>query len=152
PAASTTGLMSVSASIRPTAPFDKESGREPTFETQLCWLYLVEYSRPHGNCRSERPALAAGGVPVVARVHPPGEAWIVPSEVGGDAQCQADVLRRLLRRELLAVPQAGHVDEQQIPRLHAHVLDHAFDLPVKLHELREVVRHLYAGHPRSLRR
>lgn len=89
---------------------------------------------------------------MIPAVHPADQPGIVPAPVHRDAEAPARRLRRLARRELIAIPEARDVQEEQIPRLQPHVLDHALHLLVQLDELRKVVGDATAAHERSLRR
>jgi hypothetical protein len=87
---------------------------------------------------------------MVAGGHPTTDPRLVESIMGPDAQEPAGLPCGILRGELVAVPIAPHVDQQEVPGAQAHVLDDALHLGVELHERAEVVRdhedRAYAGY------
>ena len=101
--------------------------------------------------RSERATLAGRRRPVVALPHPSRETRVVPSIVAPDAETAADHDRLLLRGELLPGPQAGDVDQHEVPCVETDVLHDALDLGTKLHELPQMRRDRMSFHGLSLR-
>src|SRR5215204_5010280 len=145
PAASTTGRTRspTSFSRTPNDPSKEKVGASPlpgdtacvsaAQYTRRCWLRAREPA-------SEGPALPVRCVPVVPRGHPANDSGVVPGSMQPDPQLAAHGLDLLLGLELVPHPQAGHVDEHEVPCPQADVLHDGLDLRSQLDELSKPAR------------
>ena len=72
---------------------------------------------------------------MVPRGHPADEARVVPASMQTDPELAAHGLDLLLVLELVPHPQAGHVDEHEVPGPQADVLRDRLHLGPELDEL-----------------
>src|SRR5262245_7538841 len=96
--------------------------------------------------RPQRTSLPVGAGPVVAGAHATVDASVVPTVVHPNSEFPAGRLRGLLALELVSHPQSRGVDEHQVPRSKANVLEDGLDLRPELHEVSQGVRYTRGGH------
>lgn len=92
----------------------------------------------------ESPTLTAGEIPVVAFVHPAGEAG-VPAPVHGNSKLPASEFRYFIGREHVAGPVSVNVDENEIPGRQSDSLQDALYFGMNLHEITKPCTNL-VGH------
>ena len=83
---------------------------------------------------------------MVPLVHPARHPWLVPSVMHPDPKLAAGSLGTLLALELVANPQAGRVDQDEVPRAKTDMLQDGLDLRMELHEVAKGVRDAFGSH------
>lgn len=66
-----------------------------------------------------------------------------------DPELAAGALGTLFALELVANPQAGRVDQDEVPRAKANMLQDGLDLGVELHEVAKGVGDAFGSHDRQ---